>query len=69
MNVKMFKEDRIYDIVMLEYQHGEGQVETTYSNCTVVEVKWPVVRFVQAGLAERIINLSSPSFVKAEPKD
>ncbi|MCY3794809.1 MAG: hypothetical protein OXG51_10610 [Gammaproteobacteria bacterium] len=61
----MLEPGRRYKMTVLE-DHGEdGLVEALYTSCAVVTVVWPLVKFENG----EILNLSSPRFVKAEPRD
>lgn len=59
----MLEVGKSYKITILEESPGEGLVEGTYRG-TVVEAEWPMVRLDDG----RVINLTSPRFVKAEPQ-
>ncbi len=57
-----------YEITMTEIEVGEGEVQTVYPNCRILDIQWPVAR-VDTGIGqEMFINLSSPNFVKAVPR-
>ena len=54
-----------YEVTLLHYDPQPTDI--AYPGCKVVDIQWPVVKFhLLGGQREMVVNLTSPSFVKAE---